>query len=71
MPNESVYEPHEQRVIDEHAALAERLGKLRAFCQEIGGTFDVLSTVEKQRLTEQEGHMAAYLRVLHERIAAF
>ncbi len=64
-------QPHQQRVVDEKAELDERLTKLRAFGSQIGGIFDSLPTEEKQRLTEQEGHMAAYSDVLRRRIEAF
>ncbi len=62
---------HQERVIAEKADLDEKLSKLRAFCATVGGVFDSLPTDEKQRLTEQEGHMAAYSDVLARRIAAF
>lgn len=62
-------QPHQQRVVDEKAELDEKLTKLRAFCSAVGGVFDSLPTEEKQRLTEQEGHMAAYSDVLGRRIA--
>lgn len=58
------------RMRAEHTELAERLEKLCTFCSAQGGIFDSPPTEEKQRLTEQEGHMAAYLRVLGERIEA-
>lgn len=63
--------PHQQRVVDEKSDLDEKLSKLRDFCSQRGGIFDSLPTEEKQRLTEQEGHMAAYSDVLARRIAAF
>ena len=64
-------QPHQQRVVDEKTELDEKLNKLRAFCSQNGGIFDSLPTEEKQRLTEQEGHMAAYSDVLRRRIDAF
>lgn len=64
-------QPHQQRVIDEKQELDDRLSKLRAFCSTVGGIFDSLPTEEKQRLTEQEGHMAAYSDVLRRRIERF
>lgn len=64
-------ELHQQRVVEEKAELDERLDKLRAFCSKSCGVFDSLPTDEKQRLTEQEGYMAAYSDVLGRRIAAF
>lgn len=63
--------PHEQRVVDEKADLDGRLSRLRAFCHEVGGVFDSLSTFEKQLLTEQEGLMAELSEVLDRRIALF
>lgn len=67
----STLQPHQQRVVDEKNELDEKLTKLRAFCSQVGGIFDSLPTEEKQRLTEQEGHMAAYSDVLGRRISAF
>lgn len=61
---------HVDRMRTEFAELSERLERLRVFCETKGGIFDGLPTEEKQRLTEQEHHMAAYLRVLGERIEA-
>ena len=63
--------PHQQRVVDERAELDEKLLALRHFGAQVGGVFDSLPTEEKQRLTEQEGHMRAYSDVLGRRIAAF
>lgn len=64
-------QPHQQRLVDEKRELDEKLEKLRAFCSKSCGVFDSLPTEEKQRLTEQEGHMAAYSDVLRRRIEAF
>lgn len=64
-------QPHQQRVVDEKRELDEKLERLRAFCSDVGGIFDSLPAEEKQRLTEQERHMAAYSDVLGRRIAAF
>jgi hypothetical protein len=57
------------RVISEFNNLSEKLLKLVAFC----GTdaFQGLPTEEKQRLTEQEMHMANYADVLRRRIESF
>ena len=63
--------PHQERVVTEKAELDEKLTKLRTFCSQAGGVFDSLPTEEKQRLTGQEGHMAAYSDVLRRRIEAF
>lgn len=67
----STLQPYQQRVVDEKTELDARLMKLRAFCATHNDTFDSLPTEEKQRLTEQEGHMAAYSAVLGRRIGAF
>jgi hypothetical protein len=64
-------QPHQQRVVAEKAELDEKLTKLNAFCSQQGGVFDSLPTEEKRRLTEQQGHMAAYSDVLRRRIEAF
>lgn len=62
--------PYQKRVVAEKEDLDERLAKLRAFCL-ASTTFDALPTEEKQRLSEQEGLMAALSDVLARRIAAF
>lgn len=63
------FAPHEQRVIDEHRDLTEKLNKLRAF-------FDLpifrgLADAEQVRLRAQAGFMAGYQDMLHQRINAF
>lgn len=62
-------QPHQQRVVDEKAELDERLAKLRGF---IGSDiFLNLDAAEQVRLRMQAVHMAAYSKVLGERIEAF
>lgn len=62
-------QPHQQRVVDEKTELDNKLAKLKDFGKT--AIFDSLPTEEKQRLTEQEMHMANYSDVLGRRIAAF
>ena len=66
----STYQPHEQRVVDEHGELMVRLHKLRTF---IDGNpiFDTLPQQEQLRLQAQEAVMTAYATILTARIAAF
>lgn len=61
--------PHQQRVIDEHNELWERLEKLRAFLK----TDLCLSLpfAERGRLVRQEKIMTEYSDVLLDRIEAF
>ena len=61
--------PHQQRVVDEQAELAERLSKLRAFFQ--SPIFFKLDSAEQSRLRSQARFMDGYLAVLGERIEAF
>jgi len=63
-------QPHQQRVLDEHAELLERLNKLRAFTD---GTplFQGLPEAERLRLWRQRAAMVAYEQVLRERIEAW
>jgi len=61
--------PHEQRVVDERSALADKEEKLGAFLY--GIVFNSLPQEERMRLVRQRTYMALYLNVLDERIAAF
>jgi hypothetical protein len=61
--------PHQQRVIDEHAELAERLAKLGAFM--LGDFFKGLPDAERARMEAQHTHMVGYRAALTGRIAAF
>lgn len=62
-------EPHQRRVVDEKAALDEKLGKLVSFF----GTplFAGLPDAEQSRLRTQARFMGGYSAVLGERIEAF
>lgn len=61
------YLPHQQRVVDEHADIGDRLGKLNAF---IGSyKFSDVIGPERAMLTVQAGHMTAYWMTLGDRIA--
>lgn len=63
--------PHQQRVVDEHAELLERLRKLRAFIADSKGPFHTLDDAERHRLAHQEEVMTDLAMVLAERVAAF
>lgn len=67
--DEKATPPHQQRVIEEKAALDEKLAKLDAFF----GTpiFDGLPAAERDRLTMQASIMGSYSMVLGDRIKAF
>lgn len=58
----------QERVVEEHRELNDRVCKLRAF---LSTDAVVLSLVERDRLVRQRVFMEAYLQVLTERIAAF
>jgi hypothetical protein len=62
-------EAHQQRVVDEKAALDEKLAKLNIFLS--GAVFSGLDMAEQERLTHQGSIMTQYSQVLRERIAAF
>jgi len=61
--------PHQQRVVAEHAEVAERTQKLEAFTG--GDLFRTLDTHEQARMVRQLNHMRGYRDVLAERIEAF
>ena len=63
------FAPHEQRVIDEHRDLTEKINKLRAFFDT--PIFSGLSEAEQMRLRAQAGFMDGYQGMLRERISAF
>ena len=60
-------EPHQQRVVDEKTALADKILKLSAFIE--GGVFETLPVQEQHLLLAQFRHMRAYNFVLAQRIA--
>jgi hypothetical protein len=62
-------QPHQQRVVDEKAALSEKLDKLGTFVG--GAAYASLVAAEQTRLTRQLFIMKLYEQVLSERIAAF
>ena len=64
-------QPHQQRVVDEHAECLERLRKLRAFIADEKGPFRSLGRAERKLLMRQEDVMTDLAVVLAERIAAF
>lgn len=61
--------PHQQRIVDERAELADKLQKLERFTE--GDFFQRLDANERDRMTRQTEHMRAYRNVLDERIGAF
>ncbi len=65
----SALPPHQQRVVDEKAALDEKLVMLNNFFTTF--TFESMPQRERHRLARQELYMRAYSNVLGERIAAF
>mgnify|MGYP003481264453 CR=1 FL=1 len=64
-----IFAPHEQRVIDEHRDLTEKLNKLRTFFDT--PIFRGLGEAEQMRLRAQAGFMNGYQDMLRERISAF
>lgn len=62
--------PHQQRVLQEHAELEEKLKKLGDFIQS-NPLYETLPEEEQRRLTNQHFHMAEYEEILRERIAPF
>ena len=60
---------YQQRVIEEHAELENKAGKLQKFI--IGEKFAVVSDEEQRRLVLQHHIMTAYALVLEQRITAF
>lgn len=64
-------QPHQQRAVDEHAELLERLRKLRAFIADEKRPYRNLPRDERRRLMRQEDIMTELAMVLAERIAAF
>lgn len=71
MTTTTTLQPHQQRVVDEHAECLERLRKLRAFIADEKGPFRSLDRAERKRLIRQEDVMTDLAMVLAERIAAF
>jgi hypothetical protein len=62
-------QPHQQRVVDEHRDLTEKLNKLRAFFDT--PIFLGLAEAEQSRLRNQARFMDGYAAVLEERIVVF
>lgn len=63
-------QPYQQRVVDEKAALDEKIGALMEFIEE-NGIFAGLPSDEQERLRFQLYYMTKYAKVLWERIEAF
>jgi hypothetical protein len=65
-------QPHQQRVVEEHAELKDKIGKLQAFItRERFAAVPVVSDAEQGRLILQHKIMESYALVLEQRIAAF
>lgn len=64
-----MYQPHQQRVVDEKAELDEKRAKLDAFFET--ERFNTLDIAEQARMRYQAVAMKEYSSVLGERIAAF
>lgn len=62
-------EPYQQRVVDEHKDLAERLEKLDTFIS--SPAFNEVRPQEQARLQGQSIFMECYKNVLQARISAF
>jgi hypothetical protein len=62
-------EAYQQRVVDEKAALDDKILRLEPFSA--SHQFNSLPAAEQERMTRQLGLMNAYSAVLGERIAAF
>lgn len=60
---------HEQRVVDEHAELQDKAGKLDTFLN--GNFYKTLPKEDQELLAQQSIHMQAYLHTLECRIARF
>lgn len=58
--------PYQQRVVEEHRLLAERLSKLHEFCNT--PKCSALPSMERALLFEQRTHMALYLATLEARL---
>lgn len=62
-------EPSQQRVVEEHVALKEKVGKMQSFMLQQPAV--ELPVAECKRLGRQLDAMSDYLDVLEERIEAF
>jgi hypothetical protein len=63
-------EPYQERVVEEKAALDEKLQKLKEFILQ-GGLFPTLPLEEQHLMRQQERIMEAYSSVLSMRIDKF
>lgn len=62
-------QPYQQRVVEEHDELAEKVSRLTAFVN--SDKFIRVDSREQSRLMEQLGVMTQYMGILEERIGAF
>lgn len=63
-------QPHQQRVVDEHAELKAKMEKLKDFIEH-NVVFTSLSPAEQSDLTDQYNAMDEYLFYLERRISRF
>lgn len=63
-------EPHQQRVVDEHAELRDRRNKLLTFIRS-GAIFTSLPHDERRDLVDQADAMMYYMFILSRRIQRF
>ncbi len=66
--NEAALQPHQQRMLEEHSELSQRLSNLRHFFD--NPYFKDLSEAEQVRIQAQELFMSGYEEILSQRIAA-
>ena len=62
-------EPYQQRVVDEHNELKERLAKLQAFIE--SERFSTVQGDEQRLLILQRCHMESLVEIIGQRIALF
>jgi len=62
--------PHQQRVVEEHDQLDERLERLHVFIED-NPIFKELPKIEQRRLIDQRAYMTAYRNVLRDRMDYF
>ncbi len=63
-------QPYQQRVVDERAELAQKLGALDGFIER-APYFNELPAAERERMRLQRAAMLLYASILTQRIAAF
>jgi len=63
-------QPHQQRVVDEHNELHDRIGKLGLFIAQ-NPVFKTLPVAEQERLQQQRNAMELYRHILRQRVDAW